>query len=231
MTLNDLFESLANGELSNLFMAEQGTISQSKRKSITLYANEALLRLYTRFPLWEKDLLLEMKEAVTNYHLLSRYAYSKADQHTCIDPYIMDTADPFLDDVIRVVRVYNTYGIELPLNDEGARHAIFTPQPRIIQVPNPVVGNVLNVVYRAQHPKLSVDKLDQEIELPDILIPALHTYIAYKALTAMNTAESTGVGQLRQAQFDAMCAELVEQDIIGATISTSTDKFSKRGWI
>lgn len=230
MTLNDLFAALATEELSNLQLAEGGVIAEHKKAAVLAYIEDGLLRLHTRFPLVEKDVLIEMQEGVTHYHLLQRYAYSQYDPSNGIVPYIVDSADPFLEDVIKVTRVYNSYGVELPLNDEEAPCSVFTPQPRVLLVPRPVVGSALDVVYRARHPKLSLAEPDQEIYLPDFLEPVLKQYVAYKAYNVINTQEAMAIAAIRMQQFDSMCQEAVEQDTIGATTSTSNTKFSKRGW-
>ena len=71
MNIEDLFTSLSYGELNNLSMSADGSgsIEESKQPQILLYANEGLLRLYGRFLLKENDVLIEMVEHITNYHL------------------------------------------------------------------------------------------------------------------------------------------------------------------
>ena len=229
MTLRELFSKLAAGELSNLAMADGGVLQQHAFPAVVDYTNEALLRLHTRFPLNEKDVLVEMVEGVTNYHLTK--AHSLANSEATGTPYLIDAADPFLGDVIRVVRVYNTYGIGLPLNDEEDRNSVFTPQPKILQGPRPIAGQALDVVYRAKHTTLTVDALDSEIDIPDVLEPALKLYIGHKVYNAMNTQEAQMAAANRYAQYEAICQEVVDQDVIGATISNTNTKFHKRGWV
>lgn len=229
MLLSDLFTRLARGELSNLSMSCDGVLNQSKYATIVDYANEGLLRLHTRFNLMERDLMLELVEGVTSYRLDKQHALSNDDGTG--DPYIVDYGDTFRDDMIRVSRVYNAYGIELPLNDESDINSLFTPLPKVIQVPSPVSVQVLDVVYQARHPLLTVDNLDAEIDLPDVLESALLCYIAFKVLNAMGTQESIGNAMTRQAQYEALCQEVTDYDTVGSSISTSNTKFDKRGWV
>ena len=53
MLLEDLYQRLSYGELNNLSMAADGNgvILDSGQPRITMYANEALVRLYTTFVL------------------------------------------------------------------------------------------------------------------------------------------------------------------------------------
>ena len=129
MNIEDLFRNLSYGELSNLALSVEGsgTIVESARPKIVTYANDALTRLHTRFPLRTKDVLIEMYAHITNYHLLPRFARSTSPQVEKY-PYILDLPlEPFVDEVIQIESVFDTYGCNLPLNDGGNCHSVFTP--------------------------------------------------------------------------------------------------------
>lgn len=236
MNLNQLFTDLALGELSNLSMTENNTIIPEKRPQITTYTNEALLALYSRFVLKENDLLIEMREGVTNYHLLKRYARSQYDESNPPDrwhlPYILDTiAEPFPEDVIKILAVHNSFGMKLPLNDLENCLSVFSPQSKLLQVPFPIPGQALAVEYQARHTILNHCDCGDEIYLPDVLHGALRAYIASKVFMHMNTQENTAKGQEHSLVYETACAEAVEKDLVSSSSSTTNVRFEKRGWI
>lgn len=236
MKLSKLFKDLALTELSNLALADGGDISIQKREQITIHVNEALLTLHARFVLREKDLLIEMQEAVTNYHLLKKYAYSHYDienpPQDCCAPYIIDLGrEQFGEDVIKILSVYSTDGCKLPLNDLEKCNSVFTPQSTVLQVPFPVPGCALSIEYQASHPILNHENLDSEIQLPKILHSALKSHIAGQVFMHMNTQENTAKGQQHMMNFETRCQEVIDRDLVSSSVSTTNDRFAKRGWI
>lgn len=237
MNVSDLFTRLALGELSNLALAGSGVISLEKQPTIVMYANEALLRLHTRFLLREKDLILEMRDGTTMYHLLKRFAYSQYDEENPPSewnmPYIMDLGrEPFDEDVIKVLSVYDYQGNQLPLNDSEKSDSVFTPQSLILQVPFTQHKHTLAVSYQARHPIIpSVDYDLVDIVLPECLESALCAYISSKVFMHMNTAESTAKGQEHMMTYESLCQDAVEMDLVMTSTSTTNSKFQKRGFI
>lgn len=238
MNLNDLFRDLALGELSNLSFVDditQNTIIPQHRPKIVSYANECLLALHSTFVLKERDMMIEMREALTNYHLLKRFSWSQYSEENPPDrwnmPYILDTvAEPFQEDVIKILSVYNSFGQKLPLNDLERTDSVFNPQSNVLQVPFPIPGQSLALEYQAKHTPLDHCHCEEEILIPDVLWRALKAYIAAKALSHMNTQEMTAKGQEHMIIFDTICQEVVEKDLVNTSSSTTNTRFQKRGW-
>lgn len=236
MNLSNLFRDLALGELSNLSLSEGGTIKIDKRPSITMFANDGLLALHSRFLLKEKDMIVEMREGVTNYHLLKRYAWSQYSEESPPDrfyePYIMDTiSEPFEEDVIKILSVYNSFGQKLPLNDHETFTSVFSLQSNVLQIPFPIANQAVSIEYQAKHAKLNHCECNDEISLPEILWKPLRLYIASQYCTNMNTQEMTAKGQEHMMMYDMLCQEVVEKDIVNSSTSTTNTRFEKRGWI
>ena len=239
MNLNDLFRDLALNELSNLSMVDKSqpdTIIPTQRAKVTSLANEGLLSLYATFVLKQSDILVEMREAQTNYHLLKRYAWSSYNDENPPNrwdlPYIMDTVvEPFQEDVIKVLSVHNTFGQKMPLNDTEHTMSVFSPQANVLQVPFPIPGQALSIEYQAKHPLLDHCRCEQEIELPDVLWRALKAYIAGKVYSHMNTQENTAKGQEHLINFDVICNEVVEKDLVSNSTATTNTKLHKRGFV
>lgn len=237
MLLSDLFALLSVGELSNLAMSNNGSglINPTQQPKLVAYANDGLLRLYSRFVLKENDVLIQLYEHITFYHLIPKFAENYvhipgADGHNELIRYLLDSPmEPFTDELIKVTSIYDQFGEELPLNDEEKRNSCFTPQAKLLQVPNPIQDRCLNVRYQQRHEKL-LGKLDQYISLPDVLEGALTAYIAYKVFSHMNTADSNSKAQEFSGTFESICTEATDRDLVSSSISQSNTRFSRGGW-
>lgn len=233
MNITELFADLSFGELSTLNLAQEGTgiITDAGKERIIRFANDGLLKLYSRFILKQSDVLIELVEWITSYHLMLKFAESQAGTSTQRHLYIKDLyEEPFPDDVIRILNVFDSDGCELPLNDEGSQSSVFT-QGNVVQVPNPEQGKALSIGYQARHPQLTLDHPDQEIELPDVLMPALRAWIAYRAFNQLNTQESQAIASGHQASFEATCSEAITLDLVGTSSSQTNNRFHRNGWI
>ena len=231
MNLTDLYQRLALSELSNLALVDNGSIQENEKAKIIQHANDGLKRLYARFILKEDNLFLEQRGYITHYSLSKKHAQSLFDANAGYSFYINDLGRPFNDDVIKVLEVWDGYGQKLPLNEPYRWRSLFTPQPLILQVPHPIDGATLSVLYQACHPKLTADDDEQLIELPEFLVNALTSFIAYKVYSNMNTAESTAKGAEHFKAFDMNCVEAVEQDLVTTGGMTSGIRFEKNGWV
>ena len=236
LILQNLFQLLSRGVLSNLALANEGdgTIKTASQAKITDYVNEGLLRLYSRFVLKEQDVLIEQHEHITFYHLLPRFAVNHVPANELEDEpirYILDLPkEKFEGDVLRILSVFNSDGCKLPLNDDGNCKSLFTPQANILQVPDPVPEKALNVLYQAKHKKL-LGELEEQIHIPDVLLEALLSFIAYKVFSHMNSQDSSAKSREYLAMYEAICTETVGQDLVSTSISTTPTRFESRGWV
>ncbi len=233
VTFADILRQLSIGELSNLSWADNGagTITQSYVPKICMYVNEALLKLHTTFPLKENDLLLELHDHITNYHLIPDFAVNTASSTEEIR-YILDLPlEPFVGDVIRVNAVYTQNGIKLPLNDADKCDSVFTPQSNILQIRGATAGTVLSVCYQAKHAHILDTELGHPVELPAVLYEALKAYVAYKVYSHINTQEALLISQNHLSVFNTVCESVKEADAINSSVSGSGNVFVIRGWI
>jgi hypothetical protein len=233
MNLLDLFKRLSLGELSNLSLGNDGagTIDESNYEKLIGYTNDALLKLYTRFVLKEKDLILEQQAYITNYHLIPRFSKAKGTNPKDVH-YIQDLhCAPFEGDLIRILEVYDAFGCRRVLNDAESFGSLFTPQPHVLQVPNPVQDEPLSISYQASHKQLTVSDLEDQIEIPSYMDNLLRNYVAYKVYCDMNGQENMVKGQEYLATYESGCLDIENKDLVNGTISTTNSKFGKRGWV
>lgn len=234
MLLSELYKDLSYGKFSNIALGNEGagSIIDGGKPKVVLALNEALLRLHTKFVLKESVVIIEMVDHITNYHLLKKFASSTVPAVESF-PYIKDTVEsPFTDDVIRIMSIQDQWGSAIPLNDEGQVWSAFTPQGNVLQIPSPVAGNAIIVVYQARHVKIDVDGLDsQEIALPDCLHEAMRCYVAYSIFCGIGTQEATAKGQEHLMMYEALCQEALTQDLVSTSLSVTSNRFQLRGWV
>lgn len=234
LTVNNLFELLSYGELQNLAVSVEGTgaIEESAQPKVIVAANEALTKMCQRFPMIEKQVMVETRAHITNYHLIPQYAESSYDKSKIRYPYIKDLlTEPFLDDVLRVLCVYDNNGQSLPLNNEEHPRSLFTPKMKMLQVPRPIEGEMLAVSYQARHVPLTMEDLDASIEVPDVLLPALTGYIGYAMFTNIGTAEANAKAAEMLGKYESTCSEVEAFDTLSTAISQTNQRFEKNGWV
>ena len=232
MKLEDLFSTLALGELSNLSLAESGSITEPSKPKVINAINKAMMKLYTKFIISKNDLIIDMQMGVTNYHLLAKYAYSSADPELDREPYIRDfLGEPFREDVIKILEVYADNGQRIPLNDANHMYSVFTPQYNVLHVPKSDGRHSLSLVYQAAPWPVSMETAsDTDLIIPDVLEESLCSYIGYLMHTDIGTQESVIKGQSLLARYNDGMATAELQDLVNTSISTTNDKFHMRGW-
>lgn len=230
MILSELFTRLALGELTNLGLAEGGVIEAGKKPQIVLHANDALKRIYTRFLLKEDTLFIDMIAGRTSYPLKKIHAQSDTDDANTAPRFINDLGRPFTEDVVKVMAVYDGQGRKFALNDPHTVLSAHTPQATLLQIPHPIGGQPLAVLYQAGHPKLTGVE-GQALELPDFLEGALTAYIAYKVFTHMNTQENTVKAGEHLKTYESICIDAVEQDLVSTGSVSGELRFEKNGWL
>ncbi len=234
MNITDLFKNLSYGELSNLKIGMEGAgdIEETKKPKIVHYANNALMRLYSKFLLKEADLIIEQAAHIMYYKLDSAYNYTAEDPPALQRQYIRDHPDrPYRDDAIKILRVVDIHGSTLPLNDHDRSDSVFTPQPTVLQVPYPIEMEPLGILYQARHVPLVYTAPDTRIDVPPSLEKALTSYIAYETFSHMNGPEHAAKAKEHLTIFNEICGEVSEKDLVSTNISSTLTKFDKRGFI
>lgn len=233
MIVQELFRRLSYGALSNLSISNggDGTIVDAKKPSLIEFTNEALLRLYTRFVLLEKEVILQMQEDVTLYDIALVNALSQGGTYQ----YVRDSiAEPFKEDILRIEAVYDVSGLRVPLNDPSQPCSVFTPKMNVLQVVKPIAGQPLYITYQARHPVLSlttpIDET-QVVDVPLVLEEALLSYIASKVYGSMNGPDNQASSSAHLATFSSICSDITDRDILSNSTSTSGCKLSDRGFV
>ena len=233
MNVREYFEYLKAGKLSelNLGFNQQGGVTDNNIARVAAAIESGLRALYTRFPLYQKEVLVREYTAIKLYHLNSKYAQTNQESDVPYK-YIEDTeADPFLDDILIIQEVYTGKGCPVPINDLNDKRSVFTTDHTTIQIPCAKHPNVTSVIYRAA--PLPIDsrcESTQDLRLPDVLINALD----YWVLAELYGAKTSQTDHYKHVQFKALYRE--QCDTVThygglQTDNTTSMNFNNRGWV
>lgn len=230
MKLKDCLDRLAVGEVSNTSFADDltGVIKEGRIPVIVKFIQDGLNKLYTKFYLRIEDVYLEIYEGRTDYTISSEHLMDKSLTSTT-DKYLWKTDNDNVDDILKIYEVTTISGEPVPINDRSNPRSVFTPFYNVLQIPR-VISDSLIISYIAKHKDLDYKNLDQEIELPDNLFPALYYYVAYQIHSNINTQESVANAQKYLSMYQAVINDVIESDLANPMYPTNHTKFYRNGW-
>ena len=217
------------GELNKHGMMVDGVLTPEDKLKLLYHINVSLTELYTRFPLLTREVAVKQFSGITEYHLNSKYAVSNT---TSPEPkkYIIDSREnPFTDDVIRVEQIYDEVGQVIVINDPNACNVAFAPAMDVIEIPNPVETNMMFAIYRALHPKVTVDTTD--LLLPPQFKPALLSYVAHRVYSGGTAQEHAMLANQMLSKYELFCTQQREYGMTNQDENIGNCKPSLGGWI
>ena len=203
MKLRHIIDSVKYGELTNISWD-----SPNRVPAIICFINQGLTDLYTRFPLLEKQVIIQQYPQISIYKLTRDFARTnhKSEQ---LHKYILDTPfEHFTEDILQVTGVYTEEGLPIPLNDTTNPKSFFLPSYNTIQIPNANENEATFITYKAKHNYIepTTEDLDQEVEVPPCLAEALYAYLGYKCLVSMGSADTVQLAQLYLQRYEQLCS-------------------------
>ena len=223
MKLAEVFSQLAYGELAQTVFGEndEGELVEKQYPILLAHVNLGLTALYKRFNLKEVRLTFPLSTLGNVYRL------GVTDLH-------------------KIEKVLTDAGVELPLNDGKEQYSCFTPRMDTIRVPLDIVNKVaevpesyhtnsLEVVYRANHPKLEATGGDInpetiELELPYSHLEALLYFVASRVHNPIGMVNEFHSGNSWAARYEGECMKLQQQDL-QIDSSNDNDRLGRNGWV
>lgn len=234
MQLSTLYENLYYGELNNLIMdsVTPGVLPTSLAKKVVSYLNQSLTAIYSRLSLLEKEVIIEAQDEIFIYYLQKKYAVQDSTVMPANMKYIRDTEDdPFTEDVLRIIAVYDELGTQLSLNEPGDAASLYTPKFNAIQIPTPVTGNTYTVLYQANHPKVDGKLMAAEIMLPAYLEIGLRAHIAGLLFGSMNGQEHVARALDHMATYETVMGQAEGKDLARTSLPITITKLEDRGFV
>lgn len=245
MKLKEIFDQLTYGELSQLSIGggAAGQIRVEDYPRMVNHVNLGLTAVYKRFNLKQKRFTINLQPGQTLYNLSSKYCMANRRSREPVR-YIDDTANPFVDDLLKVEQVFSDSGYEFNVNNPVDMLSMNTPVQRQLVVPADIVAkkdylpeemrtDTLDVVFRANHAKLSAEDVepeDIELEIPETHVEALLLFIAARVHTPAGIGESESTGNNYYAKYELACQQLEDQ---GLQIDKGAqyNRLQKGGWV
>lgn len=233
----DLIKTLGYGVLNNTKYSNVVVTDADQVLPLVTLIEEGLTRLYTRFVLREKHVIIEMQVGVTFYHLTKLYSVQNGDRIRVPYPYIMDLPnEPFDEDVLKILRVMDTQNNVRPLNDDSRNDSLTTPQFDVLHNPYPRDLEALFINYQAKHVPLITYKENDEYEileeiiLPPVLEPALINYVAWMVYSRINTQEASTKAASHLQIYELTCKDVEAFDSVNNSKSSTNIRFDQNGW-
>lgn len=234
MLLSELLEDLTYGELSNLALSDSGfEMNPEKYPAVGSALNRGLKALYARFPVRLQEIIVDLNDAITIYEFQNKYSANSGSAEPV--KYLIDTPTDVFDqtELLRIHSVTDEDGDELPLNDETDGESVFTPSLTSLQVPSPVTGRSLSVIYRSKHPRITMtpatDTGTVTLECPEILKEPLMAYMA-SVLTAQINKDGVQYSDRFRSQYELACQRLETDGVFSADTRTNR-KLEDNGWV
>lgn len=238
ITVQKLFDDLANGELAGMAMGNSviGSITESHYPKIISAINLGLIDLYKRFPIKEKEIKLHQQTGVTLYYLRSDYV--GAPGYFTSDAYIEDDEDdPFEDDLLKVTAAYDEIGTPVPVNNGAFKKTgIFTPSHDIVKMVPADPLKIISLVYRARYPEIVITETfnptETNLYIPDAIRKALITFVASEVFSSKASRNAEGEPNVAMSflyKYENMIKQL-ENDDVFIDVNDTHSHFESKGW-
>lgn len=248
MKLSEIFTQLTYGELSQISWGGEvtGEITPANYIKVIPHINLGLTALHKRFCLKESRLTLALQAGQVTYPLKKIYAVNNSASIELVRT-ILDTAqEPFIENILKVERIYTDDGLELELNNHADPFSIFTPSFNILRVPVAMVTDsldipemyqtdTLSIAYRANHFDINEntgldDPEETDVDLPYSHLEALLFFVASRIHMPIGIQNTFHDGNNYAAKYEAECQRLEVANLRVDQGSQSTN-LRRGGWV
>ena len=199
MRLREIYDILKDTELKQIVVGES-------EQAVITYMNLALIEIYGKFNILQEEQIISVVAGQTRYRL-------QDNSQRVLQVYMRNFAKNPVngDDAFK----------EVPLNDINCDDSVYTPQPYVFHVPNPLDGVVYSVMQTVTPPYLTKANLDTvDLIVPPQLLEAILNYAAYRAYKSMNGDEKSEIGSHYKA-YMMSCNEILKKGLYNHSIMTN----------
>lgn len=241
IVLENLFSMLTTGPYAGTtFSGTAGVLKEEHYTKVTHLVNLGILEIYKRFKFLENELTLHITPNTRNYYLIPTRVASLASITEAMYIETPTNINGFLN-IVKVTAAYDASGTELRLNNPTSADellpTIIELAPDVLQITNIVSPQAISILYQAYPTKLTVDDCydydTYEVNIPDMVIDPLISYIAAKTFKPMGSNDSTANADKSasyEQQFELACQKLA---VYGLSVQDHTERetFDKHGWV
>ena len=226
MLLEQIIDTIKYGELSNI------SVESEEVPKIINFINLGLIQLYSKFPIVEKQVVIQQYNQISLYVLDYRFARSNINS-LMPHRYILDTPeDPFMDDVMFITGVCDEWGRPVSLNDDHDPHSYFLVSHNTVQIPNANEHNSTFIIYRAKPKRIRTKEYNmmEEVILPEYLLEALSAYVGFKAMQSMTSEEGSALSDKFLDRYNTLVNEVQQNNLMNSNVSPTNIKLGFRGY-
>jgi len=241
MLLSKIYEQAFYGELSQTAIGPKSgktAVAEADYPRLINYINLGIEALCERFVVFEKEVIIQLYAAITEYYI--HWDFAETNVSSVEDPlYILDSSKhPFTENKpIKISAVFNEIGEDYLLNPSYVESALdnvllaYTPEQLMVQIPYPVDDNVISVICQAAPTDIvstNVTPLTTEVDLPEVLLRPLLAFIGdrYFSTIPRNNDEST----IYPNKFEEACQRLEKENLINKSNIFGGNRFWRNGW-
>ncbi len=207
MRVKELYNILKNTELKQIVVGED-------EGQVLGFMNLALIEVYGKFAILQEEQVIAVTDGITRYRL-------QDNSQKVLQVYMRDT--------IKEPMLGNDAFQEVGINDINDDESVFTPQPYVLHIPNPVAGRIYSVMQIVTPPYITKENIDTvDFIIPPQYLSAILNYAAYRAYKSMNGDEQSEIGSHYRAYMQS-CSELLKNGMMNYSILTNM-KLDQGGW-
>lgn len=218
MTLQDLYDQLAIGELSQVSISDGGTISLENQKKLLPQINLGILELHKRFPLREQTIVIRKNTDRDISFEIEEPTYLKVEKVFGPDCSNLGCEKEYL------------------IDQEGHTDSVYMPTWNIVMLPKYLPNGHYKVQFRAKHDPIEEIWLEElgarclSLPIPPTHIYALELFIASQYMTAMGFDGEMHEGNNYTNKFEQAINQLTLKGF-HRQINTESDNFRDSGWV
>ena len=204
MTVNEVISLANGGELKGLAV-------KGDQETIVGYINLGLIELYKRFPISTKEFVIALNDGTEIYTMPDDFMYVVA---------AYGEVEEGSDDIVSI----------LAINEEDNPLSINTVSWNQVQIPVPLEGSYISLIYVASPTILTVNELTAVVPIAPQMLEALLHYIGYRGHSSVN-GEIQAENSTHYTRFDASCARIETLGLVTSDDLNMNSKFSSRGFV
>lgn len=204
MTVRQVIDLAKASELNGLGKASTDEV-------VVGYINLAMIELYKRFGLRNKEWIIELVDGVDIYTMPADFMWAVA-AYGEVD--------------IRSTETVN----QLPINEEDNPLSVNTVSWNKLQVPVAVSGAYISVIYVASPDVYTVNGLEEVLDLPPQMLEALLAYVGYKGNSTIDSGVQTE-DNAWYIRFEASCNKIREYGVMTSDDMYMNKRLSTRGYV
>lgn len=209
MIVQEIVNLARYSELGNTSLKQ---VNDENTAAILSFINMGMVELHKRFILETKEFIVELDAGQTMYDLPSDFMHAV----TAYKEVPENTGDRHE---------------EIPINDEYELESIFFPNHKQVQVPFVGDDAYIAIIYNAKPVPITIADINEELDLPEVLIDCLLHYIGYRGHLGIR-GDGQAENNTHYLRFERSVAKAKE---LGVGVSTDSNRMiyriSDRGFV